>query len=139
MNNKDRIAQIIKEEYEKLLQEGLITESYEDTPRRSIKESIGTMNPALYGGKINAARRSNMLPPRQSNWYAFAREMDIGVLDLDTIAYDMGFKDFNQLDAAVSPRSLDARELDILAEIMYEMNGSDPYAVKAAAKLPYGG
>tara|TARA_A100001015_G_C15038132_1_gene737656 strand:- start:1016 stop:1435 length:420 start_codon:yes stop_codon:yes gene_type:complete len=134
---KQKLRQIVTEEYSKLLKEGLVKETFSEYGKQNLVESY-RMPADLYGMKITSARRSNMLPPSQSNWYAFARQMDIGVLDLDTIAFDMGFKDFNQLDAAVSPRSLNDRELKILSDIMSEMNGSHPDDVVQAAKLPYG-
>ena len=37
---------------------------------------------------------SNDLPPKDSSWYPMAKALDIGELDLDNIAYDLGFRDF---------------------------------------------
>ena len=47
--------------------------------------------------KEYSARR-NAPPPRNSNWRALADVLDVGVLDLDEIAYDLGFRDFLDMD-----------------------------------------
>ena len=36
----------------------------------------------------------NSLPPRRSGWYGLAKVFDIGEVDLDDVAYDLGFEDF---------------------------------------------
>jgi len=43
---------------------------------------------------------------KKSNWYQFAKDMDIGKLDMETLAIEMGFKHFNDMDQSISPRSL---------------------------------
>ena len=53
---------------------------------------------------------SNDLPPRDSNWYAMAKELDIGTLDLDNIAYDLGFRDFRDMERSISPKVLAERD-----------------------------
>ena len=55
-------------------------------------------------------RPSNDLPPRDSNWYEFAKKLDIGELDLDNIAYDLGFSDFRDMDISISPKALAERD-----------------------------
>jgi len=52
----------------------------------------------------------NPLPPSDSNWNSFARALDIGTLDLDNIAYDLGFVDFHDMDASITPRVLARRD-----------------------------
>ena len=52
----------------------------------------------------------NPPPSRRSNWYEFAKAMDIGILDLDEIAYDLGFADFYDMDISISPKSLASRD-----------------------------
>jgi hypothetical protein len=52
----------------------------------------------------------NPSPPRNSNWYEFAKAVDIGTLDLDEIAYDLGFADFYDMDISISPKSLASRD-----------------------------
>ena len=52
----------------------------------------------------------NGAPPRDSNWRSFADALDIGVLDLDAMAYDLGFMDFRDMDISISPRSLAKRD-----------------------------
>ena len=64
--------------------------------RRIIKEAYGT-----YG---------NPPPPQSSNWRAFADALDIGVLDLDEMAYSLGFTDFYDMDISISPRALASRD-----------------------------
>lgn len=83
------------------------------------------------------AYRSNALPPADSNWYAFAAAMDIGVLDLDEIAKDMGYKGFEALDRSISPRGLSQRKVEDLAAIMLHVNGADKQSVYDAVDKPY--
>ncbi len=52
----------------------------------------------------------NDLPPKSSNWYEMARSLDIGVLDLDNIAYDLGFSDFRNMERSITPRALAERD-----------------------------
>ena len=52
----------------------------------------------------------NDAPPRVSNWSQFAAELDIGVLDLDEIAYALGFRDFADMDISITPRALADRD-----------------------------
>ena len=52
----------------------------------------------------------NSPPPRDSNWRAFADALNIGVLDLDAMAYDLGFADFYDMDISISPRALASRD-----------------------------
>lgn len=47
--------------------------------------------------------------PQHSNWSPFAEAYNIGMLDLDSFARDMGYDDFYDLDISISPRSLYAR------------------------------
>lgn len=67
-----------------------------------IKEEVARA--ALREGRYNSA------PPRDSNWRPFADALDIGVLDLDEIAYDLGFRDFRDMDASITPRVLARRD-----------------------------
>ena len=55
-------------------------------------------------------RPSNDLPPRDSSYYDMAKKLDIGVLDLDNIAYDLGFTDFRDMDISISPKALAERD-----------------------------
>lgn len=68
------------------------------TLRKIIKEELMT--------EFGPATRGNPLPDPGSNWYPFARALDIGVLDLDAIAYDLGFDSFAQMDRSISPQHL---------------------------------
>ena len=52
----------------------------------------------------------NPAPPKNSNWRAFADNFDIGVLDLDEMAYDLGFTDFSDMDLSITPRRLAMRD-----------------------------
>lgn len=119
---KGRLNQIVKEEYQRLKDEGLISESFRSKSTFGGRSPEYKMRmPKLYGTQIQDARRSNMLPPESSNWYRFAKHLDIGVLDLDGLAVELGYKNFDNMDAAVSPRSLNAREADQVADIMYDL------------------
>ena len=52
---------------------------------------------------------SNDLPPKDSSWYPMAKALDIGELDLDNIAYDLGFTDFRDMDISIGPKALAER------------------------------
>jgi len=58
---------------------------------------------------------SNNLPPRSSNYYEMAKALDIGVMDLDNIAYDLGFRDFRDMDISISPKALAERDPESFA------------------------
>tara|TARA_Y100001970_G_scaffold275929_1_gene377878 strand:- start:583 stop:909 length:327 start_codon:yes stop_codon:yes gene_type:complete len=63
--------------------------------------------------KEEAARiteRANVAPSRNSNWHKFATELDVGILDLGEIAYDLGFGDFYDMDISISPGRLSRRD-----------------------------
>ena len=74
--------------------------------RQIIKEEIQR---AVNEYRPNTAR-GNDAPPRDSNWSQFAAELDIGVLDLDEIAYTLGFRDFADMDISITPRALADRD-----------------------------
>ena len=54
--------------------------------------------------------KGNPPPSEDSNWYRLATNFDIGVLDLNDFAGRMGFDDFDDLDASISPNSLYDRD-----------------------------
>ena len=119
---KGRLNQIVKEEYEKLKSEGLISESFRSKSTFGGRSPEYKMRmPKLYSTQIKDARRGNQLPPESSNWYRFAKHLDIGILDLDELAYELRYKNFEHMDAAVSPRSLNTMESDKVADIMYDL------------------
>lgn len=57
----------------------------------------------------------NDLPPRSSNYYDMAKALDIGTLDLDNIAYDLGFRDFRDMDISITPKALAERDPESFA------------------------
>ena len=84
--------------------------------------------------------RVNALPPRSSNWYAMAKQLDLGVVDLDWVAADLGYYNFHDLDVAISPRSVinGAKRQDLLTSLrdVTEAGTTDEEMMKAA-NLPY--
>ena len=62
----------------------------------------------------------NSPPPSESNWRGIADAFDIGVLDLDEIANDLGFEDFNHMDISISPKALASRNSESFATSMRE-------------------
>ena len=60
-----------------------------------------------YGAGYHGA---NDPPPKDSNWSAFANGLDIGTLDLDNMAYALGFRDFQDMDISITPRDLAKRD-----------------------------
>ena len=128
---RKQLRRIINEEKEKLISAGLISES-----QFTSKQTSGGRQPPdrmalpkLYSNQVQQARRSNQLPPESSNWYRFAKSLDIGVLDLDELAYDMRFKSFDDLDASISPRSLNDRQVDEIIDIMFGISGAEEIEV----------
>ena len=90
-----------------------------DTIRQIIKEEIDRA--------LNEYGMGNDLPPRSSNWYEMAKELDIGVLDLDNIAYDLGFTDFRDMDISITPKALAERDPENFAVAVQDssMKGMD--------------
>jgi hypothetical protein len=80
--------------------------------RKIVRESI-----------VQEYGRSNSPPPRDSNWRAFADNFDIGVLDLDAIAYDLGFQDFRDMDRAITPRRLAMRDQRAFITALQDSSG----------------
>ena len=135
-----KLKQIIKEEQEKLKRQGLIKEGiYSDHANKSTfggrSPGYRMKLPKLYSNRIQAARLGNQLPPEDSNWYQFAKALDIGVLDLDELAYDLGFKTFDDLDASISPRGISPAQADEIVDIMFGMNGADEIEVLDALEM----
>ena len=54
--------------------------------------------------------RGNATLPTDSSWFGFAKALDIGVLDLDNMAYDLGFSDFQDMDITIAPGDLAKRD-----------------------------
>ena len=129
-----KLKQIIFEEHQKLKKEGLLKEGiHDDYMNRSTyggrSPGYKMALPKMYSSRVQAARRGNQLPPEDSNWYQFAKALDIGVLDLDELAYDLGFKTFDDLDASISPRGISPAQADEIVDIMFGMNGADEIEV----------
>ena len=124
---KKRLKRIIREEYSRLIKEtGLYSK------HASRRAPIAT-----YGQQVQDSMRSNQLPPPSSNWHGFAKAMDIGVMDLDELAREMGYKSFAHMDAAISPRGLSDFDADEVVELMHVINGADEISVLDALDAPY--
>jgi hypothetical protein len=69
----------------------------------------------------------NPPPPSDSNWNSFAKAIDVGVLDLDSIAYDLGFTNFHDMDQSITPRVLALRDPEtfVTAVQNHALAGSD--------------
>lgn len=125
--SKSQLKRIIREEHSKLIKETGMYNKYS-----SRRAPIAT-----YGQQIQDSMRSNQLPPPSSNWYGFAKALDIGVMDLDDLARDLGYKSFPQMDASISPRGLSDTEAEDVVEIIYGINGADEISVYDALEAPY--
>ena len=92
------------------------------TTERKLRQLIREELMKEYGGMP-----SNDLPPRDSNYYDMAKKLDIGVLDLDNIAYDLGFTDFRDMDRSISPKALAERDPEnfVMAVQDSSMRGED--------------
>ena len=76
----------------------------EEVDRALNEYGPGPMAPA------GSRARGNQAPPSDSNWSNFATVMDIGILDLEEIGYELGFDSFADLDISIGPRSLAQRD-----------------------------
>lgn len=61
--------------------------------------------PIGYRSKFDYDRRGNRIPSGTS-WTPLAKRFNIGVLDLDSFADDMGYCDFDDLEISIGPKSL---------------------------------
>ena len=77
--------------------------------RRIIKEEVARALHEQNTYTMHGAA-GNPLPPSDSNWSDFATELDIGVLDLDEMAIDLGFSNFHDMDQSISPAVLAKRD-----------------------------
>jgi len=77
--------------------------------RRIIKEEVARALHEQNTSTLHGAA-GNPPPPADSNWSDFAAALDIGVLDLDEMAYDLGFSNFHDMDQSISPASLADRD-----------------------------
>ena len=78
--------------------------------RQIIKEEVSRAVNEIGG------RYGNSPPSKDSNWYEFAEALDIGTLDLDEMAYELGFRDFYDMDMSISPGALAKRDPKKFAE-----------------------
>ena len=85
--------------------------------RLVIREVIAKLNesPRRFAdlSDVAYASQGNLPPPRDSNWFEFANEMDMGTLDLDGMADDLGYANFLDMDASISPADLADRNNDL--------------------------
>ena len=58
---------------------------------------------------------SNNLPKKDSAYYDMAKKLDIGTMDLDNIAYDLGFSDFRDMERTIDPKKLAERDPESFA------------------------
>lgn len=88
-----------------------------------------------YGG-----RSTNEPPPRDSNWSAFANGLDIGTLDLDNMAYGLGFRDFQDMDISITPRDLAKRDPNSFVKAAQESSlraeDMSPNEILSIAEMP---
>ena len=85
-------------------------------------------------------RNENGPPPKDSNWSAFAGELDIGMLDLDNMAYGLGFRDFQDMDISITPRDLAKRDPNSFVKAAQESSlraeDMSPNEILSIAEMP---
>ena len=78
--------------------------------------------------------------PKGSNWSAFAGELDIGMLDLDNMAYGLGFRDFQDMDISITPRDLAKRDPNSFVKAAQESSlraeDMSPNEILSIAEMP---
>ena len=74
--------------------------------REEVNRSLNEYGREDVLGINRPSTRGNPPPRSDSNWSAFANSLDIGVLDLDNLAADLGFDDFYDMDVSISPSAL---------------------------------
>jgi len=94
--------------------------------RRIIREEKAKILKEAYG---QSAFRYGRTPPRgknavpkDSSWYDFAKELDMGILELDDFAYDMGFSNFMDMDISIGPKALADRDPSMFATKVAEIS-----------------
>ena len=79
-------------------------------------------------------------PPKDSNWSKFASELDIGMLDLDNMAYGLGFSDFRDMDISITPRDLAKRDPNSFVKAAQESSlraeDMSPNEILSIAEMP---
>lgn len=60
----------------------------------NFKKVLHTLKEANYSKE----RKTNDIPPESSKWHNIAKKCHIGVLDLDNIAAEAGFDNFEEMD-----------------------------------------
>ncbi len=84
--------------------------------------------------------RDNDLPPKDSNWRKFADQLDIGMLDLDNMAYGLGFSDFRDMDISITPRDLAKRDPNAFVKAAQESSlmaeDMSPNEILSIAEMP---
>jgi hypothetical protein len=87
-----------------------------------------------YGRDLNGP------PPKDSNWSTFASELDIGTLDLDNMAYGLGFSDFRDMDISITPRDLAKRDQNSFVKAAQESSlraeDMSPNEILSIAEMP---
>jgi len=102
---KSELRKIIREEIES---SDLFANNGRLTPYLSMEQFEDKWKTDFFKKPIN--EMGNSLPPKNSNWYKFAEEFDIGIYDLDDLASRLGFKDFRDMDISITPKSLYGRD-----------------------------
>ena len=93
---------------DRLEQEGMM-KTTERKLRKLIREELMQEYYGMGGGP------SNDLPMKDSPYYDMAKKLDIGTMDLDNIAYDLGFTDFRDMERSIDPKALAERDPESFA------------------------
>ena len=92
------------------------------TTERKLRQLIREELMKEYGGMP-----MNDLPKKSSPYYDLAKKLDIGTLDLDNIAYDLGFTDFRDMERSIDPKTLAERDPESFAVAVQDssLRGAD--------------
>ena len=92
------------------------------TTERKLRQLIREELMKEYGGMP-----MNDLPKKSSPYYDMAKKLDIGTMDLDNIAYDLGFTDFRDMERSIDPKTLAERDPESFAVAVQDsaMAGAD--------------
>jgi hypothetical protein len=92
--------------------------------------SVGSANP---GPRVLSHMGNKSIDA--SAWVPFSDRFDLGIYDLDNIAYDMGFKNFEDMHRSVSPGQLADLDPDAFVKSIQTRSAMWKYRMKTPEEM----